>query len=42
MRCCYYKICRTNVGKVVIIEILGKEYDFCKLYDSMVLVGLFA
>jgi len=23
-----YKICRTNVRKVVIVEILGNEYDF--------------
>ena len=42
---CYYwcyEIWRTNVGKVVIVEILGNDYDFYELYDSIVLVGLFA
>ena len=37
-----YEICRTHVGKVVIVEILGNGYGFCELYDLMVHVSLFA
>ena len=42
---CYYwcyEICKTNVEKVVIVEILVNEYEFFEFYDSMVHVGLFA
>jgi len=38
----FVQLVQTHVEKVIIIEILGNEYDFCEMCDSMVSVGLVA